>query len=70
MSSSEEYWFVVATFFASALIGLLLAFPIMWCWNYALVYVFDLPEITWGKAWCINFLAHAFFKSIVVKKDN
>jgi len=27
-------------------IGLLLAFPIMWCWNYAVVGIWGLPAIT------------------------
>lgn len=44
-------------------IGLLMAFPIMWCWNYAVVSVWGLPTITWGKAWCFNFLAHVLIRS-------
>lgn len=38
------------------IIGLLIAFPIKWCWNYAIVYVSHLPTISWGHAWCIYFL--------------
>ena len=44
-------------------VGLLIAFPVMWCWNYAVVPVWHLPEITWGQAWCLNFLAHLMIKS-------
>lgn len=40
-----------------AVFGLLLAFPVMWCWNYAIVAIWKLPAITWGQAWCLNFLA-------------
>lgn len=45
-------------------LGLLMAFPIKWCWNYAVVYVWHLPAITWGQAWCINFLAGCLIRSI------
>jgi len=44
-------------------IGLLTAFPVMWCWNYAVVAVWKLPAITWGQAWCLSFLSHIFIKS-------
>ena len=36
-------------------IGLLLAFPIKWTWNTTMPYLFALPAITWGKAWCLHF---------------
>lgn len=44
-------------------LGLLMAFPIKWCWNYAVVPVWDLPCITWGQAWCLSFLSHVLIKS-------
>ena len=31
-------------------LGLLLAFPIKWTWNYVMPYLFDLRTITWGQA--------------------
>jgi len=37
-------------------IGMLLAFPIKWTWNATMPYLFGLPALTWGKAWCVNFL--------------
>ena len=43
--------------------GLLLAFPIKWTWNFAMTAIFGLPSITWGKAWCLNFLASILLKS-------
>lgn len=46
-----------------AIFGLLLAFPIMWCWNYTMPYLFNLNEITWGQAWCLLFLAACLIKS-------
>lgn len=46
-----------------AIIGLLLAFPVKWCWNYVMPYVFNLPLITWGHAWCLNFLSGMLIQS-------
>ena len=54
---------VVGIIVLSATIGLLLAFPIMWCWNYTMPNIFGLMEISWGQAWCLNFLTGCFFKS-------
>jgi len=39
-----------------ALLGLFFALPIKWTWNVTMPYIFGLPTITWGKAWCLNFL--------------
>lgn len=44
-------------------IGLALAFPIKWTWNATMPYIFGLPVITWGKAWCLSFLSHCLIKS-------
>ena len=44
-------------------IGLLLAFPIKWTWNVTMPYLFALPTITWGKAWCLNFLCGCLIKA-------
>jgi hypothetical protein len=46
-------------------ISVLLAFPVKWCWNYTMPYIFKLPEIGWGHAWCLVFLAGTFFKATV-----
>lgn len=43
-------------------LGLLLAFPIKWTWNATMPYLFSLPTITWGKAWCLNFLCGCLLK--------
>jgi len=47
----------------AAVLGLLLAFPIMWCWNFVMPYLFGWPILTWGKAWCLMFLANMLIKS-------
>jgi len=44
-------------------ISILLAFPVMWCWNFVMPYLFGLKVLTWGKAWCLLFLSGMFFKS-------
>jgi hypothetical protein len=46
-------------------ISLLMAWPVMWCWNYAVATTFALPKISWGVAWCLMFLATTFLKSNV-----
>jgi hypothetical protein len=46
-----------------AVVGLLLAFPVKWCWNYTMPYLFELKTITWGQAWCLNFLAGCLVRS-------
>lgn len=40
---------------------LLLAFPLKWCWNGVMPYLFGLPTLTWGKAWCLWFVARMCF---------
>jgi len=44
--------------------GLLLAWPIKWTWNATMPAIFALPTITWGKAWCLHFLAACLVKSV------
>ena len=53
-----------------AVIGLLLAFPIKWCWNYTMPFLFDLKAITWGQAWCLNFLAGCLIRSTQTNTNN
>jgi hypothetical protein len=54
---------VILVVFAGCISGLLFAFPIKWCWNYTIPYLFGLPVITWGKAWCLCFLSGCLIKS-------
>jgi hypothetical protein len=54
---------IVGVIAIAAGLGLLLAFPVMWCWNYAVVAIWGLPVITWGKAWCLCFLSSCLIKS-------
>lgn len=54
--SANEFGITVMVLVLYVLLSLGMAFPVKWCWNYAAVDVFSLPEITWGKAWCLMFL--------------
>lgn len=47
----------------AAAFGIILAFPLMWCWNYTIVYLFGVKTLTWGHAWCLSFVANALIKS-------
>ena len=69
MDSDSVVVAVVGVIVLAAGISLLLAYPVSWCWNYAVVAVFGLPKITWGMAWCLSFLAHVFFKSSVTNTN-
>jgi hypothetical protein len=53
----------------AVLLGLLMMFPIKWCWNYTMPYIFGLPVITWGQAWCLSFLCGALIKSNKITKE-
>ena len=71
---SNEYYSVLGKITAGAFVaigivailageGIVLAFPIKWTWNATMPYLFALPTITWGKAWCLNFLCGCLLKS-------
>ena len=46
-----------------AVLSILVAFPVKWCWNYVMPYLFGLPVLNWGRAWCITFLCGVLLKS-------
>lgn len=54
---------VVGVVVLAAVIGLFLAFPTMWCWNYVMAGTFSFPTLTWSKAWCLTWIMQIFFKS-------
>jgi len=64
------FFVVTGTIGALAVIGLLLAFPIMWCWNYTLPVLFGIESITWGQAWCLHFLASCLIKPSPTNTNN
>ena len=54
---------LVTILLVAVAIGFILALPIKWCWNYTIPGLFGLNAITWGQAWCLNFLTSCFFQS-------
>jgi hypothetical protein len=49
----------------AAIFSLLMAFPVMWCWEVVIVPTFGMPSINWIQAWCLMFLADILFKTKV-----
>ena len=49
--------------FLAILAGFLLAFPIMWLWNWLMPVIFGLPIIGFWKAWGLMMLCSLLFKS-------
>jgi hypothetical protein len=54
---------VIGVIAMAAGLGLLIAFPLKWCWNYAMPHIFHLPAITWGQAWCLYFVCNCLIKT-------
>lgn len=52
-------------------LSLLLAFPVMWLWNFAVVgTIAGASTLTFWKAWCLMILCHFLFKAnVTVNKD-
>lgn len=44
-------------------LALLFALPTMWLWDYTMPYLFKVPEITLGRAFCLVLLAKILFGS-------
>ena len=42
--------------------GLILAFPVMWCWDYVMPELFNLPNITYFQALALYLLCGLLFK--------
>ena len=63
MSNAEKILAAVGALALVLGLGLLLAFPIKWCWNYTIPYIFGLKTITWTHALCLYLLAKALIKA-------
>lgn len=61
----------VVVFLAAVVVAMILfAFPTMWCWNYLMPDLFNLPTIGFTQAAVMNILTSLLFKpSIQYKKD-
>lgn len=47
------------------LFAVIMGFPVMWCWNYVVPSVLNLPTITLDKAIVLNVLCGLLFKNHV-----
>ena len=61
---------IVVILISTALIGLFLAFPIMWTWNHVMPYLFSFKTISWSQACCLNFLAGSLIQSSLRHNSN
>ncbi len=62
----EKRLYGTVLFIILAVLNLLLAFPLMWTWNYVIPYLFHLPDLTWSRAWCLMFVAGIIIKSDLI----
>lgn len=51
-----------ATLLAKVIFGAIWAFPLKWTWNYAIPYIFGLPEINWLMAFSLFFVLSSLWK--------
>jgi hypothetical protein len=47
-------------------LDMILAFPIKWCWNYVMPYLFNLPVIGWLHAFCLLAVLTSLWKITLV----
>jgi hypothetical protein len=55
--------YVVLVVSITLFFAIVLAFPVKWCWNYVMPYLFNFKEIDAWQAWCLLFLSGMLFKS-------
>lgn len=49
----------------------ILAFPVMWCWNYVIPPITNLPEINYLQAFVLYILSGLLFKQTrIIKNEN
>ncbi len=68
MKSIEVVLMGIIVIILVAIFSLVLAFPTMWCWNHTVSPIFNLVKITWGQAWCLQFLTNILLKATVTTK--
>jgi hypothetical protein len=63
MKNIEKIGLVLASILLGVLFSLLLAWPIVWLWNFAVAPVFDsIHEITFWQAYCLSLLVSILFR--------
>ncbi len=60
--------FIIALLFI-AVFSLLLAFPVMWLWNWIMPVIFGLTRVTFWQALGINLLCGFLFKGTTTTKS-
>jgi hypothetical protein len=69
MDATEKLMFVLGGLVAIVFFSFLLAWPVMWLWNNALVgAISGFTEISWLQAWGIKILFGLLFKTTVTTK--
>jgi len=70
MKNIEKLGLVLAMIMLAVLVSLLLAWPIVWLWNFAVAPTFDgVHEITFWQAYCLSLLVSILFRR-EMKIDN
>jgi hypothetical protein len=69
MKGFEAVGYCVVLMFVVAVLGLLVAFPFSWAWNYAMPAVFGLPKIDWLTAFCLLWISHCVFPNKILKAE-
>lgn len=63
MKNIEKLGLVLASILLGVLFSLLLAWPIVWLWNFAVAPIFDgVHEITFWQAYCLSLLVSILFR--------
>lgn len=64
----ETIGFLVLAFVVIAGASLLMAWPFVWTWNYAVPQVFGLPRIGYWEAFCLLWVANSVFPPKILEK--
>jgi len=61
---------VLVVFAFTGVVGLIVAFPIMWLWNSSLSALFEVPHITFWQAWFLYLLINIFASAFHFKTES
>lgn len=71
MKPSEVFAAIIGLLTVAILLSFLLAFPVMWLWNYAVVgTIAGCSALTFWKAWCLMVLCSFLFKGTSVSSKS
>jgi hypothetical protein len=66
----RKFFYAQLLLLISIVFGLLWAFPVMWCWNYVVTHISNLPRLSWRQAWCLYMLCNWLVKSSLIVHKN